>query len=432
MLEQKIYDVIGVGFGPANLALAISLEEEGFDGDVLFIERKSGCLWQDQMLISGADIQNNPLRDLVTPRNPRSRYSFTNFLFENDRLYEHLNLGLEFPLRREFAQYVAWVASFFNDKVQYNAEVIGMSLNKQTQLYTIDLSNGQTYHTRSLVVAPGRTPRIPQVFEAGSADKVFHLTKFRKNVTALAEQGRTKRFAVIGGSQSAIEIMLQLREEFPEAEIHNFQRGYSFRQKDTSQFSEHIYFPSFVDYYYDSTPEAKKRINRHLHYTNYSAADDDVIKELYVKMYDDKLQGKQKVFIHGFSEVRQLVETGSKCQLQVEEFNTHTQSTIEDVDCVILATGFKDLGADENSELCPGLLNDIYPNIKTNEQGVIQIARNYQLNAKANVTMPPLFLNGLCESSHGYGDAGSFSLLALRAAEISSGLLSQLKAVEAA
>ncbi|MGF2504703.1 SidA/IucD/PvdA family monooxygenase [Ralstonia pseudosolanacearum] len=29
----------------------------------------------------------------MTPRNPRSRYTFMNFLFENGRLFEQRNLG---------------------------------------------------------------------------------------------------------------------------------------------------------------------------------------------------------------------------------------------------------------------------------------------------------------------------------------------------
>lgn len=93
---SKSYDVVGIGFGPANLALAIALEEAGFAGSCLFLERRPSPQWQPEMLLPRSDIQNHPCRDLVTPRNPRSRYTFMNFLFENGRLFEHLNLGIEF------------------------------------------------------------------------------------------------------------------------------------------------------------------------------------------------------------------------------------------------------------------------------------------------------------------------------------------------
>ena len=40
------------------------------------------------------------------------------------------------------------------------------------------------------------------------------------------------------------------------------------------------------------------------------------------------------------------------------------------------------------------------------------------MQVEALLRSPPLFLNGLCESSHGIGDAGSFSLLSVRAGRI--------------
>ena len=118
----SMLDVLGIGFGPANIALAIALEELAPHLRVAFVEKRQGPFWQPNMLLPGSDIQNHPLRDLVTPRNPRSRYTFTNFLFEHNRLYEHLNLPLHYPLRVEYAQYVNWVGGFFADRVCYGCE----------------------------------------------------------------------------------------------------------------------------------------------------------------------------------------------------------------------------------------------------------------------------------------------------------------------
>jgi L-ornithine N5-monooxygenase len=78
--HDAVLDVLGIGFGPANIALAIALEECGSGNSVRFIERRSNPTWHPDMLLDGADIQNNPLRDFVTPRNPRSRYTFVNYL----------------------------------------------------------------------------------------------------------------------------------------------------------------------------------------------------------------------------------------------------------------------------------------------------------------------------------------------------------------
>ena len=416
--------VTGIGFGPANLALTIAMEESGFSGDSLFLERKSGSSWQPEMLLRGSDIQNNPLRDLVTPRNPRSRYSFTNFLFENDRLFEHLNLGLEFPLRAEFAQYIQWVSGFFESNVKYNCEVVSVEISKQdNSLYCIKTQNSGTYYARSLVVAPGRTPNVPTQFIGMPRHQVFHLTEFKKNISFISKTQKLSKVVVFGGSQSAVEIILYLHSKYSDLEILNVQRGYNFRLKDTSQFSEHVYFPSFVDYYFNCSEEAKANINKHLHYTNYSAADGDVISELYKVIYEDRLNNEERIKILGSTKVVEPSSTSdSTVELLLEEINTGEFTTVTDIDAVVLATGFKNLGGGENGEKCPKLLNNIYPYLETEEDGAIKLARDYRLTAKAGIDVPPIYLNGLCEASHGYGDAGSLSLIALRSQEIYNSL----------
>lgn len=140
------HDVIGIGFGPANLALAIALEEEGYDVDARFLESRPGPSWQSAMMLDGSDIQNHPVRDLVSLRNPRSRYSFINYLFENGRLLDHLNLPMEFPLRKEYAQYVTWAAGHFGGLVDYGVHVTEVALGRDAageRHYAVTTSTGR-------------------------------------------------------------------------------------------------------------------------------------------------------------------------------------------------------------------------------------------------------------------------------------------------
>jgi L-ornithine N5-oxygenase len=424
--DQHVYDVIGIGFGPANIALAIALEELGFSGSRLFLERQDGTRWQPEMMLAGSDIQNHPSRDLVTPRNPRSRYTFTNFLFENNRLFEHLNLGLEFPLRSEFAEYLRWVAGFFSREVAYNQTVVAVSYDPASSLYRIVTEAGSQFLARALVVAPGRTPVIPAAFADCAPERVFHLTQYLTRLAQLDAQGELKRVAVVGGSQSAIEIILHLRHRYPALEIINIQRGYGFRLKDTSQFSEHVYFPEFVDQYYNSSPAAKKNINRHLHYTNYSAADADVISELYVGMYEDKLQGKERVTIKNLSEIQACLPTAEGHTVVLHSVQEQAVEHIQGLDAIVLATGFRNLGTGAQDEPFPAILQGVAAHLECSADGVIRIGRDYRLEPRKGHDMPALYLNGLCESSHGYGDAGSFSLLSLRARDIFNSLNEQL------
>ena len=415
------YDIIGIGFGPANIAVAIALEEIDSNYSCLFLEQKNSSFWQEEMLMSDADIQNNPIRDLVTPRNPKSHYTFINYLFEQNRLYEHLNLGLEFPLRVEYAQYISWVASFFNPIVEYNTCVCNIIFDQKHHKYKITTSNGKTYFSRSIILAPGRTPHVPSQFSLNE-NRIFHLTKYKSSFTKLNNSTDIEKVAVIGGSQSAIEIILDLLN-FPNIkEIHNLQRGYGFRLKDTSQFSEHVYFPSFVDYYYSCSKESKQRINQHLRYTNYSAADADVLEKLYITMYQHKITGENKIHIHNFSNTQKVLPTKEKLEITYQDVNVDTIHTLKNIDCIILATGFKDLGSGSSSETHPALLDNLYPYLHKDDSGVLIINRDYSLSKMQDTELGPIYLNGLCESSHGYGDAGSFSLLALRSKEIISSL----------
>ncbi len=78
------YDVLGIGFGPSNLALAIALQEqarrEGRHYHALFLDKQADYRWHGNTLVAQSELQISFLKDLVTLRNPTSPYSFVNYL----------------------------------------------------------------------------------------------------------------------------------------------------------------------------------------------------------------------------------------------------------------------------------------------------------------------------------------------------------------
>lgn len=422
----KIVDVLGIGFGPANIALAIALEELAPGMSVQFLEKRMGPLWQPNMLLPGSDIQNHPLRDLVTPRNPRSRYSFTNFLFEQGRLYEHLNLPLHHPLRAEYAQYVSWAADFFKDVVAYGCEAESVEAvkpsNGEGAHYKVCCLDGRVFLARSLVLAPGRTPHIPAPFAGIKDRRVRHLNDYLPALSeAVAATDGRCRIAVIGGSQSAVEILLHASDQTGVREAVGFTRNFGYRQKDTSPFSDEVYFPSFVDTFHNASAEHKTRLRQELVHTNYSAADIDVLNQLYVRKYEQMLKGESRLQLRTCEDMVGCIPSPTGVQLESRQYlqgSIHSQS----FDLVILATGFLDLGNGDRQEPFPSLLAPI---ARENEIDTLTIARDYRVDLSNGL---PTYLNGLCESSHGMGDAGSFSLLALRSQSIVESLSSNLEA----
>ncbi len=424
-MTGPLYDVIGIGFGPANIALAAAFEERGEHGAVLFLERAEKSGWQPSMLLDGSDIQNNPLRDLVTPRNPRSKYSFINFLHQHGRLFDYMNLGVEYPLRKEYAQYIAWVAQHFNESVLYDRFVTGLAIDDLDQgpAFVLTTDAGEVFRSRSLVVAPGRTPLIPDPFQNLEGPRVFHLTQYLAALGELTRrQSPLERVCVVGGSQSAIEIVLDLATRFPELEVLNVQRGFGFALKDTSPFSDRVYFPEHVDYYFNASRASKCTIDAQLKRTNYSSADGDVIHRLYLMLYEHKLDQKERIKLLTNTRVNAVDLAGDKVLLDVEEIHRHERGRIS-ADCVVLATGFRNLGSGPNDERVPPLLRPIVDRLRLDSDGVMEVGRDYRLyDACPDQRLPPIFLNGLCENTHGMGDAGSFSLLSLRSDVIARSL----------
>jgi L-ornithine N5-monooxygenase len=417
------YDILGIGLGPANLALAIALEECLPTVAPHFLEARPDPLWQDGMLLSGSNIQNHPVRDLVTLRNPRSRYTFINYLFEEKRLLAHLNLPVEFPLRKEYAQYVSWTARQFSHVTDFGAKVDSIRLEQRggEPVYVATTVDGDRHAGRALVVAPGRTPYVPAPFDKALGPRVFHLTDYLFRIVELPAPPR--RVAVIGGSQSAVELTLDLAKRFPEAEIVNYTRSFGFRLKDTSPFSEEGYFPEFTTYYYRADRATKQHLDAYMRPTNYSSADADVLHELYLLLYEQRLDGKERLSVRGNRQAVELDHRSDRLHLTIQEVNTGEIEHAE-FDCIVVATGFRDLGPAKHQERYPALLDDVIDRFAFDDDGYMVVNEDYSLEATVPGT-PPLFLNGLCESSHGIGDSGSFSLLAPRAATILRGYLAR-------
>lgn len=421
---SRCVDLLGVGFGPANLSLAIALQEDSPRTTAYFLEAEPDPVWQGGMLLDGSNIQNHPCRDLVTLRNPRSHYSFLNYLFEQGRLVEHLNLPLEFPLRKEYAQYIRWATNQFRTQVGFGAQVTDIAIADADDppSYVVTCADGSCHRGRALVLGIGRTPFVPSPFDNLDSPRICHLTQYLHIMRQLTS-APPKSIAVIGGSQSAVEIVLDLASRFPQARIANYVRKYGLRLKDTSPFSEEGFFPAFTDYYYKATRADKDTLDAFIRPTNYSSSDADVLHSLYALIYEQRLDGDQRVFVHRNSEVRAAGVDDSGVWLEVAE--VHTKEVLVDrADLVILATGFRDLGPHPHQEPYPALLDGVIDRFQFDDDGYLVVEADYCLRPHSDST-PPLFLNGLCETSHGIGDAGSFSLLSLRAATIRDGLRKQ-------
>ncbi|WP_024904910.1 lysine N(6)-hydroxylase/L-ornithine N(5)-oxygenase family protein [Robbsia andropogonis] len=416
---QKILDVVGIGFGPANIALAAALEELRPDLESLFLERSASVIWQENMLFENAldihsNIQNIPHRDLATPRNPRSRYTFLNYLHENGLLFKHLNMDLMMPMRPEYARYIGWVAAQFSHCFVGNTTVASITVDEKSTAYRIETTRGECYLARHVVLGTGRPPRIPAIFDQHQSDRVVHFSKYLTAIRKLVADG-ARKIAVLGSSQTAAELMLHLTKQFPQLEVDGIMRRFAFPLKDTSPFMSEIYFPEFTEAYFKATPELKKRFDRDVVRTNYGAADMDVIEEIYKQIYHDTLSGKNKLTLHRMTDITDVASTPDGVTLTM---NHHLESLTRqrEYDGVILATGFRNFGPGTEDINVPPLLNNVRDYLVL-EENSLAVNRDYSAVMRPGMS-GKIFMNGLSEAMHGMGDAGSLSLASIRAKEI--------------
>ena len=188
-----VHDLIGVGFGPSNLALAIALQERGpsqGELDVLFLDKQADYRWHGNTLVAQSELQISFLKDLVTLRNPTSPYSFVNYLKHHGRLVDFINLGTFYPCRMEYNDYLRWVAAQFETQSRYGEEVLTIEpvLHSQQVEALRVISRDAHGHqhvrtTRSVVVSAGGTPRIPPAFKSLKDDsRVFHHSQYLAQV----------------------------------------------------------------------------------------------------------------------------------------------------------------------------------------------------------------------------------------------------------
>lgn len=247
---DEIFDLLCVGFGPASLAIAIALHDayQSFPTrrpKVLFLEKQAQFAWHAGMQLPGAKMQISFLKDLATPRDPTSKFTFLNYLFQNGRLHQFINLGTFLPSRMEYEDYLRWCASFFEKEgcVEYGMEAKGVSVGDKSGdgrvsnfIVSARSPAGEivSRRARHVVIAVGGQPAIPSSLQG--LKHVHHSSQFANVISGIQEQGseRPLKFAVIGGGQSAAEIFNDIWSRFTDAQVRLIIKNASLRPSDDS------------------------------------------------------------------------------------------------------------------------------------------------------------------------------------------------------
>ncbi|MFC9691122.1 lysine N(6)-hydroxylase/L-ornithine N(5)-oxygenase family protein [Kribbella sp. NPDC056951] len=410
------FELIGVGFGPSNLALAIAAGELGAATPrQLFLERQPRFGWHRGMLIEDATMQVSFLKDLVTLRNPASQFSFLNFLHSSGRLIDFINNKTLFPLRVEFHDYLEWAAAQVDDVVRYDRTVEAVrpitndGVVDEFEVTSASADGGarETYRTRNLILGTGLSPRLPDGVTA--SDRVWHNRELLDRVERLGDDAAPRRVVVVGAGQSAAEVTGFLHERFPSAEVCSVFSRFGYSPADDSPFANRVFDPDAVDEFYSAPEDVKQQLLGYHANTNYSVVDTEVIQDLYRRSYRERIVGKERLRFFNVSRVIDLHDTSSGVSLTVESLSTG-QKTPLDADLVVFCTGYT-----------PGdptdLLGDLGSECRRDQAGRVRIGRDYRVVTTPVVRAGIYLQGGGTEHSHGLASS-LLSNISVRAGEI--------------
>ncbi|MFI7345537.1 lysine N(6)-hydroxylase/L-ornithine N(5)-oxygenase family protein [Streptomyces sp. NPDC049936] len=417
-----VHDLIGIGFGPSNVAMAIAIREHNAQAggqeavSARFFEQQPRFGWHRGMLIDDATMQVSFLKDLVTLRNPTSEFSFLCYLQSKGRLIDFINHKSLFPLRVEFHDYFEWAAAKVDDQVSYGHEVVGVAPVERDGAVdhlevTVRSGRGLEVHrARNLVVGTGLRPLMPEGVERG--DRVWHNSELLARVDAL-EGTSPSRFVVVGAGQSAAENVAYLHRRFPGAEVCAVFARYGYSPADDSGFANRIFDPAAVDDYFAAPGSVKRRLMDYHGNTNYSVVDIDLIDELYRQMYREKVLGTERLRFLNVSRLTDVKETSDRVRATVTSLVTG-EETLLDADVVVFATGY--LPADPL-----GLLGEVADRCLRDDEGLVRVERDYRV-ATDPALRCGIYLQGGTEHTHGI-TSSLLSNTAIRVGEILESLV---------
>jgi L-ornithine N5-oxygenase len=418
-----VLDVLGIGFGPSNLALAIVLEERARCSAAsrplraAFIERQQGFGWHRGMLIGGANMQVSFLKDLVTMRDPTSDFSFLSYLHQAGRLAAFINQKDMYPSRVEFHAYLSWVADRLRHQVTYGVEVVdARPVVEGEDVQYIDVvarrtADGSTvtYRTRNIVVATGLEPHLPA--DAPASPRVWHSAQLLHRLADVPDD-RQQTFVVLGAGQSAAEVVEYVHRRFSRARVYSVFSRYGYSPSDDTPFVNGIFDPETVDLFFRSPDEVKQLFFDYHANTNYSAVDSDLIVELGQRAYEELVEGEPRLIIRNLSRVAAVHDRESGLDVELLFLPDGSTTTVQ-ADWLIYATGYR-----PRSPL--SVLGEVGSYCKAGPSASLRVERCHRV-VTAEQMRCGIYLQGPTEATHGISST-LLSTTAVRAGEIADAI----------
>ncbi|MFF3651798.1 SidA/IucD/PvdA family monooxygenase, partial [Streptomyces sp. NPDC002181] len=276
--------------------------------------------------------------------------------------------------------------------------------------WSVVLTDGDEIRCRDLVVGGGRDPRVPEVFAALPADRVIHSARYRTRIGEIPRD-EPVRAVVVGGAQSAAEMFYALHENLPQSRVTMLVRSIGLQNYQTSKFVNELFFPSFVDEFYDSPAEVRGQVLDEMRLTNYAGLAPPFLDELYTMLYRQKALGPQRSEVRAMTEVvGARIEDGDV----VLDLRDRLSGKTEPLRCdlVLLGTGY--------DPRKPALVRELAARVGIDE---VEVSRAHRVELGESA-WGAVYLQGVNEETHGIADS-LISVLANRSHDILTDLLAR-------
>lgn len=404
-------DLLMIGSGPANLSIAVALEEHASTSAIdssIMLEKETCVSWQKGMLFPEAQSQVSFLKDLVTLRDPTSRFSFLNFLHKTGKLEGFINLQTFNPYRREISDYLQWIAdNLTKTRIRYGSNVtrVQPELTDDGEIcaWLVSTEKGEEYRAKKLVFGAGRDINIPEAFKKLGQDRVTHSSNYLTSLEGI-DKARVNNIAVIGGAQSSVEIYQSCLEHFPHARVKMIMRSIGLVNYEGSKFTNTLFSNDHISTFFNVDTTSRAQVLAEMHSTNYSGVAPATLDTLYRYHYLQELNGCNRAAIYTQCNIQSAHDDGSGTVVTWFDKKQNKTET-EKFDLVFLGTGYQNK--------IPAIFNE---SMLMMDRTSLNVNRHYRADLPYTGGAS-LHLQGVNESTHGIADS-LLSVLAQRSQEI--------------
>lgn len=334
-MERDILDFAGLGIGPFNLSIAALLTEVPHL-HARFYDAKPAFSWHPGMMLPDARLQTSYLKDLVTGVAPTNRYSFLNYLVAHKRFYPFLCAELPAVSRREYEDYLRWVASDI-ESLAFGRRIEAVEC--RDECFEVHLADcAEPVRSRTLCLGTGLSPRVPDCAAAHLNQRCLHNADIARRPLDM----RGQRVAVIGGGQSGAEVVQAILAEHwgkPGA-LYWLSRRPNFEPLDEIAFTNEYFTPQYVDAFHGIDGQRKPAIVQQQKLAS-DGISPTTLRSLYRSLYEKRALGELDYPVH-FLPGRELAELGSRPGFHLTAHNRLDGAREHyDADYVIFCTGFE-------------------------------------------------------------------------------------------